>query len=275
MNFKLARIFILSGFSLIALAVSLFTYTLGTTLIQAMVIDGTEPVHLTLLPDKPTLSAGEETLVSVFIHPNNRQVTAAELHLTLDPTVFEFTSTNPFITSPEGSPTLTWVLPNCQAGPPPAPEEPCPAQGIADNSHALIYLAAYCTETGCVLPSTSEPFEIAKVGIRAKAVSPTVSTIASVTESTSATLIAAIDSDLDVTGNAVPLSLSVTACNLKFDLVPNNIVDVVDIMQVASRWNSTAQDDIYRGQLDFDYNHQINIVDIQQIASQWSQTCQP
>jgi hypothetical protein len=50
-------------------------------------------------------------------------------------------------------------------------------------------------------------------------------------------------------------------------------VDIVDIMLVASRWNSTVGDARYDPRYDLDHDGDIDIVDIMLVATRWNQHC--
>jgi hypothetical protein len=50
-------------------------------------------------------------------------------------------------------------------------------------------------------------------------------------------------------------------------------VDIVDIMQVATRWNTSAGQAGYDVRYDLDKNGQIDIVDIMIVAAQWNSHC--
>ena len=57
-------------------------------------------------------------------------------------------------------------------------------------------------------------------------------------------------------------------CVLIVDDEPD-AVDIVEIMQVASRWNCKDLDACFSVQYDFDNDGDIDIVDIMQVAAQW------
>ncbi len=54
-----------------------------------------------------------------------------------------------------------------------------------------------------------------------------------------------------------------------YDLDCDNDVDIVDIMQLASRWNNSTGDPNYDVQYDLNGDKKIDIVDIMQVAAQW------
>jgi spore coat protein A len=57
-----------------------------------------------------------------------------------------------------------------------------------------------------------------------------------------------------------------------YDLDCDSDVDIVDIMRVASRWNTSLGDQNYDAQYDFDADGDIDVVDIMQVAAQWGWT---
>ena len=59
--------------------------------------------------------------------------------------------------------------------------------------------------------------------------------------------------------------------NLEFYYFNNdNIIDIIDIMQVASKWNSKYGESIYDFNFDFNDDGTIDIQDIMVIAKNWS-----
>jgi len=63
------------------------------------------------------------------------------------------------------------------------------------------------------------------------------------------------------------------ACDLPGDLNCDCVVDVADIMLVASRWHSSAGDDDYDPACDLNDDGVIDIVDIMLVAVHWGETC--
>jgi RHS repeat-associated protein len=57
------------------------------------------------------------------------------------------------------------------------------------------------------------------------------------------------------------------------DLDGNGEINVVDIMQVASRWRCRHGDDCYDAVYDLDDDGDIDIVDIMKVAAAWGETC--
>ena len=57
-----------------------------------------------------------------------------------------------------------------------------------------------------------------------------------------------------------------------YDFDGNGVVDVVDIMKVASRWNTKAGDADYDATYDLDGDGDIDIIDIMMVAAQWGWT---
>jgi len=57
------------------------------------------------------------------------------------------------------------------------------------------------------------------------------------------------------------------------DFEPNCIVDIADIMQVASRWRARVGDASYHPTYDLDEDGDIDIVDLMLVVKQWGETC--
>jgi hypothetical protein len=53
------------------------------------------------------------------------------------------------------------------------------------------------------------------------------------------------------------------------DIDGDNDVDIVDVMMVASRWNTSSGDQNYDAKYDLDNDDDIDIVDIMLVAAQW------
>jgi acyl-CoA thioesterase-1 len=62
-------------------------------------------------------------------------------------------------------------------------------------------------------------------------------------------------------------------CNLPGDLNCDCVVDIADIMLVASRWHSSLGDDDYDLGYDLNGDGSIDIVDIMLVAVHWGETC--
>ncbi len=58
------------------------------------------------------------------------------------------------------------------------------------------------------------------------------------------------------------------------DLDHDCVVDITDIMVVASRWNSRLGDPEYDPAYDFDGDNDIDVADVMQVAAAWGDTCQ-
>jgi len=58
------------------------------------------------------------------------------------------------------------------------------------------------------------------------------------------------------------------------DLDGSCVVDVVDIMQVASRWRCRSEDECYNERFDLDKDGDIDIVDIMLVAVHWGERCE-
>jgi hypothetical protein len=62
-------------------------------------------------------------------------------------------------------------------------------------------------------------------------------------------------------------------CILLGDLDSSGRVDIVDIMMVASHWNTSVGDPNYDPTRDLDSDSDIDIVDIMMVAVHWGETC--
>jgi len=60
-----------------------------------------------------------------------------------------------------------------------------------------------------------------------------------------------------------------TLVGIVYDLYGHGVVDVVDIMMVASRWNSKTGDSTYDSLCDLNGDGVIDISDIMMVAAQW------
>ena len=67
--------------------------------------------------------------------------------------------------------------------------------------------------------------------------------------------------------------VTVTLC-IPGDLNCDCVVDIVDIMLVASRWHSSVGNDDYDPAYDLNDDGEIDIVDIMLVAIHWGETCQ-
>ena len=57
--------------------------------------------------------------------------------------------------------------------------------------------------------------------------------------------------------------------SVNYDLNYDGKIDIIDIMQVASKWNSKLNDGKYELIFDFNNDGKIDIVDIMSIVSKW------
>ncbi len=64
-----------------------------------------------------------------------------------------------------------------------------------------------------------------------------------------------------------------TPCILFGDFDENGVVDVLDIQEVASRWNTSVGDPDYDPTYDLDSDGDIDVVDIMIVSGQWGATC--
>jgi hypothetical protein len=71
-----------------------------------------------------------------------------------------------------------------------------------------------------------------------------------------------------------PQEVTAKLCNLLGDLNCDCVVNVVDIMQVASRWRCLSGEDCYDERFDLDKDGDIDIVDIMMVAVHWGETCE-
>jgi len=65
-----------------------------------------------------------------------------------------------------------------------------------------------------------------------------------------------------------------TLCDLPGDLDDDGDVDIVDIMMVASHWNTSVGDPGYDPTRDLDSDGDIDIVDIMMVAVHWNERCE-
>src|SRR3989344_2065281 len=75
---------------------------------------------------------------------------------------------------------------------------------------------------------------------------------------------------LDPTPSPSP---SASPCVLLYDFNHDGLVDIRDIMQVTSRWNTKTGNPKYDSQYDTDADGDIDIVDIQRVVNTWGQRC--
>jgi hypothetical protein len=66
-------------------------------------------------------------------------------------------------------------------------------------------------------------------------------------------------------------TLAMSPCDVDFN--DDGVVDVYDIMQVASRWNSSVGDDNYDPDYDLDDDGDIDVVDIMLVTAHWGELC--
>jgi len=75
------------------------------------------------------------------------------------------------------------------------------------------------------------------------------------------------------TPTSTPTATPTPSCDLPGDLNCDCVVDIVDIMLVATLWHSSVGDDDYNPVYDLDGNGDIDIVDIMMVAVHWGETC--
>jgi hypothetical protein len=76
-----------------------------------------------------------------------------------------------------------------------------------------------------------------------------------------------------MTRDTLKMVLDVAQSPLPGDVNDDCVVDIVDIMLVASCWNTCAGDPSYEVRYDMDHDGDIDIVDIMEVAAQWGETC--
>ena len=74
-------------------------------------------------------------------------------------------------------------------------------------------------------------------------------------------------------GSAVALNENTTSSCCQFDFDENGVIDVADIMAVASRWRCQTGDECYDERYDLDSDGDINIVDIMLVSACWGEVC--
>lgn len=226
-----------------------------------------EPVDLALIPSLPTIIQDGTVTVNILAKPNGNEVTATSLYVYVDPELFEPADLEP--ASP--GEFLTQLLPNCDGG----FEAPCPAKSSFIDNVLHFFLAITCREEGCESSPADSNYLMGSFSLKAKAgVTGKGLVYLSRTQMEGPnTQIAAKFRDEDVTGVTSPTYLSVTECDLKYDLDPNGRVDVVDLMLAASHWNRAIGQSDFNGQYDINLDGAIDIVDLQTIANSWGETC--
>jgi hypothetical protein len=71
----------------------------------------------------------------------------------------------------------------------------------------------------------------------------------------------------------VDAAITVTGSTIPGDLNGDCLVDILDIMLVASHWNTAAGDPTYDARCDLNGDARVDIVDIMMVAAQWNQHC--
>ena len=75
------------------------------------------------------------------------------------------------------------------------------------------------------------------------------------------------------TSTPTPTATPTPSCDLPGDLNCDCIVDVADVMLVASHWHNSVGDNDYDPAHDLDDDGDVDIVDIMLVAVQWGETC--
>jgi|SRR3989344_1495387 len=128
------------------------------------------------------------------------------------------------------------------------------------------------TDANIVIINGGQPEDI--LGSTSDSVSIDVVTLASPTPTPSPTA----SPTPDPTPSSTPLSSaspspSASPCVLAYDFNHDDLVDIRDVMQVTSRWNSKVGNPKYNSLYDTDSDGDIDIVDIQRVVSTWGQRC--
>ncbi len=224
-------------------------------------------VDVILLPSSSVIAPSQPLDVDVLVFPNSNQVSAMELRINFDSTKLTPRSNHPFLIGPE----LTMVLPNCeyQEG------DPCPATSAAHLNQAYVFLGVMCTEAGCTLPTDSGPFKVATLQLQAtaNATGTTELTLRDQQTPTDPTLVAAFQFDHDAMRLVSPATISFSTCTQPFDFIPDNTLNILDVMHVATLWNSGHGNALYNGSADFDADGDIDIIDVQTVANTWNTPC--
>lgn len=244
---------------------AIFFHTKRTLAVPNTIQSG---INLSLLPDSPTVKSGSIARITIFAHPNGSQLAAAKLSLNYNPQKFEATA-GALIPGEY----LSQILPNCDID-----ALNCPAASQIDpNTNTLTaYLGVGCTESGCTQSPTNQPFALATLEFKVLGEANSVETFSLLKDNLSlnATQLAALNNQDNVLGDTKATNISISLCQLIYDFLPDNQVNIIDLQQANSHWNTSALTGDYNGQFDINKDHQINILDIQQVASKWGSKCQ-
>ena len=82
-----------------------------------------------------------------------------------------------------------------------------------------------------------------------------------------------VSSGQDVVADAVRLVYLGPSCDLPGDLNCDCVVDIVDIMLVASLWNCECGNESYDPRYDLDGDCDIDVVDVMLVTARWGNTC--
>lgn len=225
-------------------------------------------VDLILLPSTPTLQPNETVDIEIRAYPNTLQPTATNLRLYYDQSQLQPVGDHPIDTGD----WLTVLLPTCEG------TANCEASSSADTNTALMIAGVNCTETGCEVPSGSEPITLGTLHLQATADAAGPTTVSllqdpTTTDPSDPTQIAALGHDTNMIGIASATTLTVTSCPLVYDFNANGRIDIIDISQASTRWREGAGSINYNGQFDTNTDGLINIIDIQTISNSWNQSC--
>ena len=128
------------------------------------------------------------------------------------------------------------------------------------------------TDANIVIISGSQPEDI--LGTASDVVAIAVVALASPTPTPSPTPTATPDPTLPPTPSpSSSPAPSASPCILAYDFNHDNLIDIRDVIQVTSRWNSRTGNPKYNSLYDTDSDGDIDIVDIQRVVSTWGQRC--
>lgn len=220
-------------------------------------------IDLSVVSSKPVAQVGDVVDLIVMAHPNGNQLAAAEVRIGYDSEVL-----SPILpdTVTPGSEFI--LLPHCGEG----SEPPCDATSSATSGVVTHVLGASCSEVGCLLPPTDSSFELTRAHFVVTGAAGT-NTEINLNPIAGSTVLAAFESGEDASRVVTGGGVSVSPCALAYDFLPDGIVNIADIMHVASRWNTSVTDDTYLGQLDADADGDLDIADVQAAASAWNSSC--
>lgn len=230
---------------------------------------------------------GQEFDAQLIMDPKGRQVSAADVEVKVDPSMFEIVSIRPGsifdvndtpyapndLTAVEIKPGERTVVNNDTGVAKITVGAPCDACRIG-NSGENYPVCTNNTEPKCY-PTTGEPGVIALLTLRAKdkVGASNVDFVATSNASSPHTQAAAIDASVNVLDNLNNDSLNVKVSCEAIDFDNSTRITNADIQQVANKWNTQTGDSGYATTHDFDKNGRILNSDIQQVANNFNINC--